>query len=200
MSQRMSLLGAAAITTFVLVLVGALLARVGASTPDTQLAMPPGEVASTFPAPTASADLAAREAAYQEQIRLANERIAQANALLATTHAPPQAGTPDLAVPATSAPAFALSSADAEAIAREVAPDARLLRAPELVRYDGRPAYELVFNLGSVYIDATSGALLASDITQASLAQDGEDAWTEASEHHGEHEEDEHEEEEDNHD
>lgn len=185
MPQRMTLLTATAITAFVLVLLGGLLTRLSLSTTNPQTAP-----ISDAPAPL-PAEVAAREAAYQEQIRLANERIAQANALLVQATTQAQKNAP-AAAPAAPAAPVAVSPAAAAAIASRLAPGARLLRDPELVSYDGTPAYAVAFDLGTVYIDAASGSLLASDIAEISIAQGPDAIWGEHAEY-GEHEGDEHE-------
>ena len=65
--------------------------------------------------------------------------------------------------PAPAAPAFAVSADQAAGIALGVAaPGANLTKTPELVSFQGTPAYEVILDKGTVYVDAQSGAVLAN--------------------------------------
>ncbi len=57
-----------------------------------------------------------------------------------------------------------LMPADASRIALRLAPQAKLQKAPELVNYRGRMAYEVLFDVGAVYVDAFSGSVLFNGI------------------------------------
>ena len=68
---------------------------------------------------------------------------------------------------ATSAPAqaYPISPDQASQQASTVAPPgAQMLRAPELVDYNGTVAYEVPFDGGNVYVDANTGQVLGSTL------------------------------------
>jgi hypothetical protein len=142
MSQRIALFLSIALTAFVLVMVGA--------------ALGVGRQAQATPAnptldPQLVAELQAREAAYQAM-------IAQANAQLQAedpTDLPAPTPTP---VPTETV--YPISPDLAAYIALSVAPNAYLVKPPELVLFRGVVAYEVTLNTGQVYVDANSGAIL----------------------------------------
>lgn len=68
------------------------------------------------------------------------------------------------------APGAALSSDQAAVIAMRLARGASLLRAPELVDYEGASAYEVALNAGTIYISAQNGAVLGVVPAQNSQA------------------------------
>jgi uncharacterized membrane protein YkoI len=217
MNQRSALLIAAALTAFLLVLVGGLANRLSTSADlgatATVIAptenLPPTAVVALDP--TVEALIKEREAAYQQAIVEANNRLSQANAQIAQANtqintleqsqqqiadqfnqsqaalaapiavahaaavaptaapapapkpapAPAPAPAPTQAPPA--APTYAISPEQAVSIALGVAaPGATLTKAPELVSYEGKPAYEVILNKGAVYVDAQTGAVLAN--------------------------------------
>lgn len=165
MSQRTMLIIAAALTAFVLVLVGGVAARLSQPA-DSQAATSapavPADAEITLD-PTAQALLAEREAAYQQALAEANRRIDQANAQLAQANAQ-LAQAPAVAAPASSAaaPGYAIAAEQAQQIALGAAPGAALRKPAELVLYQDRPAYEVALDRGLVYVDAQSGAILAN--------------------------------------
>jgi hypothetical protein len=56
---------------------------------------------------------------------------------------------------------YPVSSANAAALAQQAAgSQAVMLKAPELVSFEGVPAYEVALNLGMVYVDANNGQIL----------------------------------------
>jgi len=57
-----------------------------------------------------------------------------------------------------------LSTAQAKALALKLAPQGMLETPPELVNYKGRMAYEVRFDVGTVYLDAFTGKLLFNGI------------------------------------
>lgn len=97
-----------------------------------------------------------REAAYQQTIEQANQQLTQANQQLQEM----QTRLNQLQEqPAGSA--AVIPSEQAARAAREAAGAGQVERKPpELVSFDGRAAYEVVFDAGSIYVDAQSGALL----------------------------------------
>lgn len=161
MRQRTALVIAAALTAFVLVLVGGLASRISQLTetqPAASVAAAPTDAPITLD-PTAQALLQEREAAYQQALAEANSRIEQANAQLA------QANTQLAQAPAVAAPSassYAVSAEQAQQIALGAAPGAALSKPAELVLYQDRPSYEVTLDRGLVYVDAQSGAILAN--------------------------------------
>jgi hypothetical protein len=130
--------------------------------------------------------LDSREALYRRALDDANSKLQQANAQLeqayaiigtlkqeasippSATPAPPsaqqaqqdQSAQPAQSAPAAAAPAYAVSPDEAAAIALVVEPSGRLLKTPDLVSFQGTPAYEVQLDLGIVYVDANSRSVL----------------------------------------
>ena len=67
----------------------------------------------------------------------------------------------------SAAPSTRLSSSQAQQIAQQAQPSARIQGAPELVRYGGRLAYEVPFAQGKIYVNAENGAILGNSMAQA---------------------------------
>jgi uncharacterized membrane protein YkoI len=191
MNQRSALLIAAALTAFLLVLAGGLASRLSTTTTEAAATAVPTEALQPTQVvtldPTVEALIKEREAAYQQALTDANNRLNQANAQIAQANAQintleqsrqqianqasqAQAASVAVAAPATApagapkataAPAYAISATKARDIALGVAaPGAALLKAPELVNYQGTPAYEVSLDKGLVYVDAQSGKVL----------------------------------------
>ncbi len=156
MKQRHAFILATALTAFVLVLIGGVVAR--AAQPAAPAAAPATATLAADPTAdsAAQAALQQREAAYQELIKQANERLQQAYQQLHQQASQPQSQTQ--AVPAT--PVYAVSPNLAAAIALNVAPGARLTRVPALVNFQGLAAYEVKLDRGGVYVDANNGKVL----------------------------------------
>jgi len=161
MSQKTMIVLAASVTAFVLVMAGGVFARVSeaGAAPDAPAAVNP-----------AVADLwNQREAAYRELIQQANQRLQSVSAPGMNA----QAAAPE-------APAFTASVSPDLAVylALTAAPGASLKRAPELVSFQGTPAYEVSTSHGLVYIGAMNGAILyngAAQVRVASASHEGED-------------------------
>ena len=120
-----------------------------------------------------------REAAYQAQLVEANKRLAEAAARLAEAQGQastvtqkyndvvnkqaivPTALPVSTEVPVSAAPAY-LPLDSVTAIGRALDADAVLQQEPELVLFQGRAAYELVFDRGTVYIAADDGSVLSN--------------------------------------
>ncbi|MBX6770313.1 MAG: PepSY domain-containing protein [Chloroflexi bacterium] len=85
-------------------------------------------------------------------------------AVTAATPSPAPASDP------AGSPTLPVSPTAASAIARASVPGARIVRAPELVNAQGRMAYEVLLDQGTVYVDATSGDILASTAAAPTLA------------------------------
>jgi hypothetical protein len=172
MTQKTALILSLVLTAFVLVVGGGVIARVS------QPAVAPGAAPLAAPTtvPTASApatDVSAqvqdlvqqREAQYRQLIDQANQRLADMNQQLAAVQvaqAAPVRTTaktaPAAAQPA--APQITLSPDAARDIAVQAANFATMIRTPELVRFEGKVAYEVGFTRGVVYVDANTGAVL----------------------------------------
>jgi hypothetical protein len=158
MNQRTALVIATVLTAFALFIGGAVAGRIVQPAVNSPAATIPPEV---------QAGIQQREAAYQEMIRQANERLAQANANQLIQVTP----TDQPATPLAPSPQIAqLSSIQAASVAFQVAPGANLMSMPELVNYQGATAYEVILNMGVVYVDANSGQILYNG-TAAMIAQ-----------------------------
>ena len=151
MSQRTAILIAFGLTAFLLVIGGAVVGQVVHPTPA-QAA--PQEVTSAPVEAQVSPDVQGwmeREAAYQELIRQANQKLEQAYAQQAQSQA---------SATAPAAAAYAISADQAAEIALQAVMGAKLLRPAELVDFQGVAAYEVALNWGMVYVDANTGKIL----------------------------------------
>jgi len=185
MNQKFTLILAAGITAFVLVVGGAMINRAAVqSEPAATLTPDFAEIQDMYAQREAEIqDLyTQREAEYQS-------RIAEANAALAAAFAQqedePPSSTPTQSavepVPAT------ISPQDAMLVAATLAPRAKILSRPELVNYEGTVAYEVTLDTGLVYVDANTGAVLYNGTTQPQKSvQRG--SFHEDEEHEEEHE------------
>ena len=177
MTQKTALILSAVLTAFVLVVGGGVIARV--SQPEAAAAATPTAARPLWlpPAAAPAADVTAqvqeilqqREAQYRQLIDQANQRLAAMNQQVASASAAQQASASAApaparsAAPAPAAPARTAISLSAEAarnIAVQAANFATMIRTPELVRFEGKVAYEVGFTRGVVYVDASSGAVL----------------------------------------
>jgi hypothetical protein len=171
MTQKTMLILSAVLTAFVLVVGGGIIARV--SQPEVASATAP------VAAPTISTTNAAvaaqvqelmqqREAQYRQLLDQANRRLSDMNQQLAAAPvaqaAPAPAKSAQSATTARTAqpaqPAIALSNDAARNIAIAASNYATLIREPELVRFEGKVAYEVGFTRGVVYVEAATGAVL----------------------------------------
>jgi len=182
--KQHTLLGiAAALTAFVLVVIGALvgqMSQTGAPVAADTVIVPTEAPVSAPVAldPTVEALIREREAAYQQALAEANRRLAEANRHLEAANrqiaqqtnqqqSAPAAQNPASAQnPAPAQPTYPISIEQAQAIASNLANGATLTKPAELVRYQGTPAYEVIFDRSAVYVDAQSGAVIASTLTQ----------------------------------
>lgn len=172
MTQKTMLILSAVLTAFVLVVGGGLIARV--SQPEAASAVAPAGAppAGVPPASSSTTDVTAqvqelmqqREAQYRQLIDQANQRLEAMNQQLAaaqTASAPAPAPVAPAPAPARSAaPQIALSPDAARDIAVQAANGATLIRQAELVRFEGKVAYEVGFTRGAIYVDANTGAVL----------------------------------------
>jgi hypothetical protein len=177
MTQKTALILSVVLTAFLLVVGGGVIARVSqpeaAPTPavvsapvvDTAAAAPSGDVNAQV-----QELIQQRETQYRELIDQANQRLTALNEQLAAVEiaqpvaaAPARVSAPAAPAPAPAQPAapqIALSPESARDIAVQAANFATMIRAPELVRFEGKVAYEIGFTRGVVYVDAGSGAVL----------------------------------------
>ena len=192
MTLKLKLVITACLTAFLAVVVGAVVNRVSTMQQEqvvtiaTETLVPTEEMlpTETIEPPTATAiavvDLVVvqqREAAYQAQLAQANLLLAEAAARLAEAQG--QANTVsqkynDIVSTQSIAPTAILVPTEAAlvympvesvtAIARALDADAVLQKGPELVLYENRAAYELVFDRGTVYIAADDGSVLSNGI------------------------------------
>ncbi|WP_299644984.1 PepSY domain-containing protein [uncultured Chloroflexus sp.] len=187
--NRTMFLISAALTAFVLVVIGGVVSRLSVTTPTDQ--MPTEIVIESTPIavpaldPATEAQIREREAAYQAALAEANQRLAEANQRLVIAQqalnspAPAAPAAPALAAPAAPnsapaappAPTYTVSPQQAQEIALANAGGATLIRAPELVSLQGTPAYEVMFDRGAIYIDAQTGTVLANTIAAPPAAQ-----------------------------
>lgn len=171
MTQKTVLVLSVILTAFVLVVGGGLIARV--SQPEAASAAAPAMVPPTsIPNADVTAQLQElmqqREAQYRQLLDQANQRLADMNKQLAAASVAqstsPSAKSAPAAVPARAAqpaqPVIAFSSEAARNIAIAASNYATLIREPELVRFEGKVAYEIGFTRGVVYVDAATGAVL----------------------------------------
>ena len=199
MMNRTMLFIAATLTAFMLVVIDGVVSRISTtSSPEpvpTEIVVEMTPISVPALDPTAEALLREREAAYQAALAEANRRLAEANQQLNTAQrelnemsaqvsvpapaAPaPAAPAPAAPAPAPAAPApaappapvYAVSPEQAQAIAQANAQGATLIRPPELVRLQGVPAYEVIFDRGAIYVDAQTGAILANTISTGTQA------------------------------
>ncbi len=165
MIQKLFYAAAAAVTAFALVLLGGVLAQVNPASAGQ------GEAA-------VLAQAAQQSAAYQQQIQKANTQLEQAyqqqqalqQQLSQTeqqlTDAQQQLGQAQqqlaAAQPGNGQSATAFTPDQAAALALTLAPRSRLVQQPQLVNYQGTAAYEVVLNVGTLYLDASTGQVLAA--------------------------------------
>jgi uncharacterized membrane protein YkoI len=143
MTQRNAFILAAALTAFMLVVVGGVIARAGLFEGTAAAAAAPTA------APTAAILAPEREVEYQRLIQQANEQLLQAYSQTAPAQPPAQTGPTDAITPELAA-----------TIALNLAPGASLSRTPELVDFQGQVAYEVQLDRGLVYVDANTGQVL----------------------------------------
>lgn len=192
--QRNALILAGALSAFTLLLIGAVAGRVshdaaGIAVAPTVTVVPTAEP-TAGPDPAVQALLDARDAAYQDVIQQANDRLAQANVQLQSAYAAAAASAAAAARPvAPPAPAYIGPERAAE-IALGVVPGAAVQRMPELVNFQGAAAYEVVTSTGSVYVDALSGQLLFNGAAAPVAASGGGGRGDGGGEHEGREDDD----------
>ena len=112
-----------------------------------------------------------REEQYNQLIQQANQQLDQANAQLQALQSKVEELQQGAEAPAQSAVGF--SADQASEIARQVAGKGRIsVATPELVSFEGKTAYEVVFNQGSIYVDAQNGAVLFNGTVPQTITAD----------------------------
>jgi hypothetical protein len=190
MTLKLKLVITACLTAFLAVVVGAVVNRVSTMQQEqvvaaatetfvpTEEMLPTETIAPTTATAIAVVDLAVvqqREAAYQAQLAQANLLLAEASARLAEAQGQAntvsqkyndivstQSITPTAIPIPTEASLVYMPVESVTAVARALDADAVLQKGPELVLYENRAAYELVFDRGTVYIAADDGSVLSN--------------------------------------
>ncbi|MCX7792692.1 MAG: PepSY domain-containing protein [Chloroflexaceae bacterium] len=196
MSQRLALVIAAAVTAFILVVVGALSVYLSAATSQTASALP-ASAATATPAPatatldpTVEALLREREAAYQAALAEANARLEAANAQIASANqqlaSATQAQTSSNVSGSTvsvAAPAAVAAIGEQQAIAIAQRYYGGQVVAVERETEHGALVYDVKFSdRSSVYVDAATGQVVYARIAAGG---DGDDRFQ--GERHDEH-------------
>lgn len=175
MTQKTAFVFSGVLTAFLLVVGGGLVGRMAQTeatpAPTAAVAAP---VAVADPASQVIAQLQEREAAYQQLIDQANQRLQQAYDQQKATAAKLNQTRSVAAAPRTQQPAVAaaaqpaapaLSAESAINIAIDASGGKRMTRTPELVMFEGSVAYEIGFTNGAIYVDANSGSVLYNGVT-----------------------------------
>ncbi|MBI5879403.1 MAG: PepSY domain-containing protein [Chloroflexi bacterium] len=168
--------------------------------------------------------IAEREASYQQLLDRANKQIEEANAQMQkqaealhkaeteaqtarvkaqqVQEAQAKAAAQPTAPARPAVPKFAVSPEQAVGIAWGATQGAKPTKGPELVEFEGKPAYEIGYATGVVYIDANTGKVLFTNVEVQANSDGPEDrkqgagqnnAGKEDNHHEDEHHEDEHE-------
>jgi hypothetical protein len=198
MTQKTALILSVVLTAFLLVVGGGVIAQV--SQPESaSAAVPTAAPVVTAPSIDVTAQMQElmqqREAQYRQLLDQANRRLTDMNTQLAAAQVAQQAAPARTAVPVAAAPAaqpaapqIALSSDAARDIAVRAANFATMIRTPELVRFEGKVAYEVGFTRGVVYIDAGNGAVLFNGTQGRGGGQSSAQPSSSGGEHESEHE------------
>lgn len=197
MKHRTALVIAAVVTAFLLVTAGGVLARVALTSATTGTA----DAATTIDVsaeatldPQVEALLQQREAQYQAQLTAANNRLQEAYAqqqALAVQLEQAQSAAPSAssASAATTSTGYAISPEQAVLLALSAAPGNSAAFLPDLVSFQGIPAYEVALSGGLVYVDANTGDVLYNGVATSGFAVPslgGEShEWHEEHEGHG---------------
>lgn len=166
MVNRKALMLSVGTTAFVVVLAGGVYAGYSQSVAPAEAGVSVEDVLND---PQVQQVLREREEAYQQMLDEANQRLIS------------QSESSDQAV----VDEYPISVGLAVALGQNALGGGTLIRNAEVVSVNGRPAYELIFDRGQVYIDAVSGAILFNSNANSQLAS--------SSGSHREHEDDEHE-------
>lgn len=155
MINRKALMLSIGITTFVIVLIGGVYAAYATAGEKQSVDMTVEELLDD---PEVQAVLQEREAAYQQLIDEANQRLEA------------QSQEAESQETESEAEEYPISVGLAVALAQDALGGGTLIRNVELVSVNGRVAYELIFDRGEVYIDAVSGAILYNSSASEQMA------------------------------
>ncbi len=155
MNKRLLII-AGALSAFALVFLGSVFAKMQERT-----------VAENHPTAQLSAQQFGAPSDSGTQLAPAPSALAPAQAQAANTPSLSNPQNPSVTPPT---PSTRLSGAQAQQLAQQVQPSARLQGTPELVRYGGRLAYEVPFAQGKIYVNAESGAILGNSMAQSTQA------------------------------
>ncbi len=155
MNKRLLII-AGALSAFALVFLGSVFAKMQERT-----------VAENHPTAQLSAQQFGAPSDSDTQLAPAPSAFAPAQAQAANTPSLSNPQNPSVTPPT---PSTRLSGAQAQQLAQQVQPSARLQGTPELVRYGGRLAYEVPFTQGKIYINAENGAILGNSMAQSTQA------------------------------
>lgn len=164
MRQRTALVVAMVLTTFMLVIAAGVVARFAVSPASTGAAE---DVPLT--AEPAVKDLSTQGTVeYERALQTANAQLEQANRQLQEAYRrltvePAAAASPTPESISTAIP-LAVSAEQAAVLAAAAVPGSVPIGTPEVVDFDGTPAYAVVFERGSVYVDANSGQVVYNEI------------------------------------
>jgi hypothetical protein len=159
MIHRKALMLSIGVTTFLVVLVGGVYAAYARAGEEQPVEMTVEEMLED---PEVQAVLREREAAYQQMIDEANQRLE------AQAAEQEQVQEQEQAEPETEE--YPISVGLAVALGQDALDGGTLIRNVELVSVNGRAAYELIFDRGEVYIDAISGAILYNSSASEQMA------------------------------
>ena len=161
MRKNAALLIAIAITTFVIMIIVGLTTRLPLATASVATSVPAATPTAVTLDPTTEALIRGREEQYRQALADAQAQLAAANAKLAAASQQPAPTDTPISTSDASAvgQAYAISAEQALAIAQQAVPDGHASKVPELVSIQGVPNYEVVFDLGTVYVDAQTGVV-----------------------------------------
>ena len=190
MNRRTALILSAGITGFLMMSMAGIVATTTANAADITANQ---AVVTEVPAIAVSAvaedeTAAQREADYRELIDEANQRIQQANAQIEKLKIQLQQARSANAAQTDQNTQYKVSPDVAAQFVLSVASGASLQADPELVDLNGRVAYEVVLDVGTVYVDANTGRVLQVDPDPAAKAKvpnqrdQTTDAWAGAQE------------------
>jgi hypothetical protein len=177
MINRKALMLSLGITAFVVVLASGVYAASARSGEEQPVEMTVEEMLED---PEVQAVLREREAAYQQLIDEANQRLE------AQAEEQEQEQEQEQAEPETEE--YPISIGLAVALGQNALDGGTLIRNVELVSVNGRAAYELIFDRGEVYIDAISGAILYNSSASEQMASRSGSDHDDDDDDHEEHE------------
>jgi len=149
-------MASAFITAVILIVIGAVTSTVMANQAASQA------VVETVPSLEELQAYQEREAAYKQLIEQANQQLEQANVELQAMQQQINQLQPQItADQPPAAQEISISTQQAREIAGKTAEiGLKPLKDPELVSFEGKAAFEIVYELGSIYIDAQTGEVL----------------------------------------